>query len=373
MNPITVLDTGLVYRNPMPHLRSRHAYFPSVVEPPNGELVAAMDIGSAFEAVDMRSFVCRSTDGGQTWSEPQLIFAPDESTHPVSTTCRICQPIEGELVGLICLYDRTRTDSGLANPATEGFVRTTLALVRSRDGGRTWSQPAPIQPPLPWEYFETCSTVVPAGNGRWLWPTSVWPDWNGRCSFGAHKAIAFISDDHGQSWKKFARVMDGSREQITGWEQKLVTLTDGRLMAVCWRYDYRTKQNLPNHHAFSTDNGDSFGAPLASPLRGETCTPVALPDNHVLCVYRRTDQRGLWAHLARIEGDRWRPLADHPLWGAEMTGDGGAKASRLAQMSTLRFGFPSVIRLRNGEVFAVFWCVEDCVSNVRWFRLGVSL
>ena len=36
-----------------------------------------------------------------------------------------------------------------------------------------------------------------------------------------------------------------------------------------------------------------------------------LPDNHVMVVYRRADQRGLWAHLARIEGDAWRPLAGH--------------------------------------------------------------
>lgn len=84
------------------------------------------------------------------------------------------------------------------------------------------------------------------------------------------------------------------------------------------------------------------------------------------------DQGVLWAHLARMEGDRWQPLADHPLWGTAGVADAGTQASRLAQMSTLRFGFPSVVRLRSGDVFVVFWCVEDCVSNIRWYRLRVK-
>jgi hypothetical protein len=28
--------------------------------------------------------------------------------------------------------------------------------------------------------------------------------------------------------------------------------------------------------------------------------------------------------------------------------------------------------LPGGEVFAVFWCQEDCINNVRWVRLGVG-
>ena len=46
--------------------------------------------------------------------------------------------------------------------------------------------------------------------------------------------------------------------------------------------------------------------------------------------------------------------------------------SALAQMSTLRFGCPNVQRLTSGDIFVVFWCVEDCVSNVRWLRLRVA-
>ena len=46
------LTTGTVFRNPKAHLRSVHAYFPSVVLLASGELLAAYVLGEAFEAVN---------------------------------------------------------------------------------------------------------------------------------------------------------------------------------------------------------------------------------------------------------------------------------------------------------------------------------
>ncbi len=372
MTTIDVVKSGIVFRNPKPHLCSRHAYFPSLIALPTGELLCTMDIGSAFEAVDVRSFLCRSADGGTVWSSPAPIFGTDEIDHPVSTTCRVTRTPEGELVGLVCLFDRTRRDEGLANPQTEGFVRTDLALIRSMDEGLTWSGLEPLTSPDGWRHFETCAPITALPGGRWLAPSSYWNDWQGRCPAGAHKAVVFVSDDAGRSWPRIADVMDGTAEQVAAWEQKHVVLTDGHLMALCWCYDLRSRRNMPNRYVFSSDQGDSWSRPLSSPLHGETCTPVALSDNHVLCVYRRADKRGLWAHLARIEGDRWIGLSDVPLWGTDIESRDESKDSALSSLSTLRFGLPTVKRLPDGDVFAAFWCVEDCVSNIRWFRLRLA-
>jgi hypothetical protein len=378
MSSVSLLDTGIVYRNPRPHLLSRHAYFPSVACAGGGggggdgeELVVGMDIGSAFEAVDVRSYSCRSNDGGKTWTPPQLIFSPDPSVFgPVSTTTRIGAVGDGKIVGVISLFDRSRPDEGLANAATEGFVRTTWALVRSIDGGRSWSSPAEFPAPIDWSCFECCSTIVPLRSGRWLIPTSTWPDWDGRDPFGPN-AFALISDDRGASWPKAVEVMRDPSHQLTHWEQKQVQLSDGRLLAVCWIYDREQKRDLPNHFCVSSDDGNSYSPPRATPLQGQTCTPIALSDNRVLCVYRRMDRRGLWAHLAQIDGNAWKPLGeDTPIWGTNIAAHtAGDDAGVMAQMSTLRFGFPSLTLLANGDVFGVFWCVEDAVANIRWFKL----
>ena len=52
MSKIELLETGLVYRNPRPHIESRHAYFPSAVQLSGGDIVVTMSIGQALESKD---------------------------------------------------------------------------------------------------------------------------------------------------------------------------------------------------------------------------------------------------------------------------------------------------------------------------------
>ena len=67
MQKIELIDTGLIYRNPRPHIESRHAYFPSVVQLTGGDLVVTMTIGQAFESKDQHVYAARSGNGGKTW------------------------------------------------------------------------------------------------------------------------------------------------------------------------------------------------------------------------------------------------------------------------------------------------------------------
>jgi len=123
--------------------------------------------------------------------------------------------------------------------------------------------------------------------------------------------------------------------------------------------------------ATSQDGGRSFENQRLTPLQGETCRPLGLEDNRLLAVYRRTDKCGLWAHLAKIEGNDWKPIDEKLLWGGNVISSRTDLDSKFAQMSTLRFGCPAVLRLEDGEVFLVFWGVEACCSVIRWFRLRI--
>ncbi len=69
-----IIQSGLIYRNPKPHVTSRQAYFPSVILMNNGEMLASMAIGEAFEAVNLNTYICRSKDMGETWSDPFPLF-----------------------------------------------------------------------------------------------------------------------------------------------------------------------------------------------------------------------------------------------------------------------------------------------------------
>lgn len=377
MPAIEVLDTGVVYRNPRPQVVSRHAYFPSLVKMNDGELLCSMDIGQASEAVDMRTYLCRSRDGGRTWGDPSLIISPDQSRVATSMSCRVSRKPGSKtaLLGLTALFDRPYPDEGLGNTKTDGHTPMRMALVESGDAGKTWSAPREIKPPIDWHFWETCYPVTDAGDGRWIFPTSPWPNWEGqRCPVAG--GMAWASDDQGRTWPTLVSTFKDPNPNLVHWEQKFTTLSDGRLFVMSWVYDRAAKANRVNRWSVSSDKGRTFHAPLDTPLQGETATPQALDDNHLLVVYRRTDKRGLWAHLAKINGDRWIPLADEPLWGTQTLSykdsQGGGAQSKMEQFTSLKFGCPSALRLDNGHTLAAFWCVEENVSNIRWYRIAAK-
>jgi hypothetical protein len=294
----------------------------------------------------------------------------ERTDRPTSSNVRISRVPNGELIAFGVRADRSRADEGLTNPATQGFVETELILLRSSDDGRTWQGPTVVEPPLVGPAFELCSPVVPLADGRWLWPTSTWKGWDGDNPSGM-KAIALVSHDRGQTWPEYVEVMNGARENLIYWEQKIVDMGDGRLLAVCWTHDLAKGVDRPVQFAISSDYGRSFGPPRSTGLHGQTSTPIWLGSGRLICAYRRTDTPGLWASYAHIEGDTWVNDAELPLWGHERAGTGGmVGGENLSRGFTkLQFGLPAGLALPDGEVFVAFWCVEECIYNIRWFRI----
>jgi hypothetical protein len=366
-----MIETGLIYRNPKPHLYSRQASFPSLAQLPSGEMLATFAIGSGFESADQHTELARSSDGGRSWQLIGAVF-DERGQRPTSANLRLSRMPDGELIAFGVRADRSRADEGLTNPQTQGFVETELIMLRSSDDGHTWQGPLVVEPPLVGPSFELCSPVVPLRDGRWLYPTSTWKGWNGESPNGM-RAIALVSHDRGHTWPEWVEVLNGTAENLIYWEQKIVDLGDGRLLAVCWAHDLGRGIDLPVQYAISADYGRSFGPPRSTGLHGQTTTPIALGDGRLLCVYRRTDKPGLWASYARLDGDTWVNQAELPLWGHDRAGPGsivgGANLSR--EFTTLKFGLPAGLLLPDGQIYVAFWCVEECVYVIRWFRLTV--
>jgi hypothetical protein len=365
------VTTGILYKNATPHLKSVHGYFPSVAALPSGELLATYALGEAFEATNLRTYVARSGDGGQNWrQEGPLAAAATEGI--VSEFARVSVAPDGELVVVLVRCDRTdHAEEGLANPATMGFVPTEVLLVRSVDDGRTWSKPLPIEPPLTGP-FELCTPLTFLRDGRWLWPTSIWQDWNGtRPSSG--QMVAFASPDRGQSWPAYLDVMRCPDNNLTFWESKIVELSDGRLLAVAWCYDRAANADRPNQYAISCDGGSTWSSPESTGLQGQTLTPCLLANDRVLCVYRRIDQPGLWANLSHFEGNRWHNDGCQPLWGYDSAAGLTAREANMTHtFNKLKFGAPALTRLADDAAYLAFWCYEDNVGIIRWSRFTVD-
>ena len=362
---LSVETTGIVYRNPKPYLRSIVAYHPSLVPLPGNELLATFDIGQAVEALDYHTVVTRSLDGGETWNlEGRLLKEqPPSSTHTIRTT----RLRDNSLVGIGGLHHRNDPERGLVNREVFGMVPVDLFLVRSTDGGRSWTRPQTIDPPWAGPSWEICHPVLELDDGRWLYPTASWRGWNGEDPSG-EQAVVFISDDQGENWLDSGRTFDGRHTGLTHFEQSVIQLQDGRILAVSWVYDFKKGSTLPTEYSISEDRGQSFKGPMATGFHAQTCKVIQLRDGRILCVYRRHDEPGLWATLARLQGDRWINLSQVPLWQGGSPGMSG-KAAVADELSALQFGYPSIRQISSERVLLLFWCQEDCVTLIRWTRL----
>ncbi len=365
-----ILKTGIMYRNPMPHVHSLHAYFPSLACMDNGELLATAVLGEAFEAPNLRTHVFRSADAGETWLHDGPIY-PGTIQRITSDASRITALPDGGVIAFTVRHERTQhPDEGLTNPETLGFVPTELLMFRSTDYGRTWHGPEPIIPPLEGPSFELCSPITVLRDGRWILPTSTWQAWDGRCPNGI-RTIALVSEDNGKTWPRFWNVMAEPHGKTYYWESKTVELPDGKLLAVAWAYDALAEKDRPNQYALSEDGGETWTSPRSTGLAGQTLTPIVLDHGRFLCVYRRIDVPGLWAALAHFDGASWITEQQLPLWGSEARGLTGSSENMSQNFAVLRFGAPSLVRLPDGTILAAFWCYEDCVSVIRWFRLSI--
>ncbi len=366
---ITCKATGLVYRNPKPHLRAQHTWHPSIVRLDSGELVASFDIGQGVESLDYRTYLARSTDDGQTWSDPVRLLE-ETTSRPTTHSIRISRTADGTLLGFGGRYYRDDPEEGLVNRVNLGYVPMELIWLKSSDGGSIWQAPSTIEPPLIGPSFEVCHRIVELPGGTWLAPTSSWRGWDGYCPEGM-KAVVLASRDQGQTWPEAITTFDGASQGLICWEQSVTPLPDGRLLAVAWIFDEQAGKSLPNRYTIFSEDGQVLAPPCENGLLGQTAKLITLRDGRILCLYRREDQPGLWAQLVRIRGDRWEPLAEAPIWRGVSAGMSGQNTAG-EELSGLKFGFPSMVQLSDGDVFAVFWCCEDCIHNVRWVRLHLD-
>ncbi|MGX5819308.1 sialidase family protein [Chitinophaga lutea] len=362
--------TGIIYRNPAPHVISRHAYFPWIAPLDDGRLLASFVLGEAFESVNLDTYCASSGDGGQTWGAP-LPVLPATLKNKSSNVARITSLGNGVVVAMAVRQLRgDYPGEGLANPQTMGFVPTEVWLFRSADNGATWNNGTKIETPLEGPAFEACSAIVRLRDGRWIWPTSTWKGWDGYNPTGM-RMVAFVSHDEGKTWPAYMDVMDGRAAQTIFWEGKVKELQDGTLLAVSWAFDEKKGEDRENHYAWSNDGGQSWSPPASTGIKGQTMALTQLPDGRLLTVYRRSDEPGLWASTATLEKNQWVKGTDQCLWGGRQADLYGKHDNMVHAFNELKFGAPCVTVLPDGAVYVAFWCYERLVSNIRWIKLHI--
>lgn len=188
----------------------------------------------------LNPWVCRSTDGGRTWSREGTVVIPDGASALVPF---------GDIERCA---DGTLGASGYSHPGDRSY--NTAWFLRSRDDGLTWGEAVVIGPD---DYNET--DLLYLGETRWLAASRTKRD--GRLDL-------FVSEDNGDSW-----TCQGALTLPRQHPGHLMRLQDGRILLV---YGLRNQGLRGVGARLSTDEGKTWGSPIVL-VDLEDATDVGYP------------------------------------------------------------------------------------------------
>ena len=276
----------------------------------------------------------RSTDGGRTWGELQLVA--DNGAGVFGNPAPVVDRQTGD-VHLI----------GVRQPAGchEGDIRAGRKgsrdpyVLRSKDSGATWSEPRPLPEAKRkgWRWYATgpCHGIqLSRGQhpGRLVIPANHSLAGGAANSFlGAH---LIVSDDGGDSWQLGAVEDDQvGNDTINPSECTVVELADGRILVNT--RDQHGSSPATRAIALSTDGGATLTAPFAeeAALAGPVCQGALLRASKIL-LFSGPSQAEERARLALRRSDD-----EGETWSEErVLYEGAAAYSDLVALSEERYG-----------------------------------
>jgi hypothetical protein len=246
-----------------------------------------------------QTLMSRSKDGGKTWSAPQIVL-PWSATEG-NWDCGICETSDGTLIvnltitGFFKRGQKPTQPSWSAHPNTPEWGDWTWAfktqawlgtyVVKSKDGGETWTKPIPVNVrPLKHGGCRVGCWELPGGSllmGLYGRIHGYEEEGEGEST----RSALMRSDDGGDNWEYYSTLAYDPASIIDYEEPGIVQLKDGRL--VCFM---RTHVN-PSGDAknmvmtISDDEGFSWTPPRWTNIWGYPPELIALQDGRYLMVY----------------------------------------------------------------------------------------
>ena len=341
----------------------------TIVELKNGDLVASFFGGTKERNPDCCIWVCRKPKDSKEWTAPQLaadgVFSLKDSQAALAGIDSTCTPVKNEKGKLIArrkacwnpvLFQIPGGDLILFYKIGLKVSDWTGWLVRSRDGGKTWSK----REPLPEGFLGPIKNKPEYINGRIICPSST----EGSNGWRVHFEI---SDDKGKTWKMVGpldaelsvptqnrkkgdmnvddqeggeAIKGEGAKPVYAIQPSILKHKDGRLQILC-----RTR-NAQVATAWSSDNGDTWSKVtlLDVPNNNSGTDAVTMKDGRHILIYNNFSTlpgtpkgpRTPLCVAVSEDGINWQPvltLEDSPI---------------------SQYSYPSIIQGKDGKLHAIY-------------------
>lgn len=258
---------------------------PAIVRADDGALLAFAEgrVNSRSDSGDIDIVMRSSTDGGETWGKLQVVA--DHGEGCVGNPTPVVERETGHVVLLVTLQPPECHERDIrAGTRGERYP----AVLRSEDGGRTWSEPASLRDTCDrddWRWYATgpCHAIqLRHGDhaGRLVAPANHSTDGGAGNAFLSGHAL--YSDDGGRTWQIGAvDEHEVASNALNPNESTVAEWSDGRL--IFNSRNHGSEAGPSRLVAYSDDGGESFTAPyrpeaqLTAPVCQAALLTVAVP------------------------------------------------------------------------------------------------
>jgi hypothetical protein len=302
----------------------------------------------------------------ETWSEGQRLWP--HLTQRFSIFGSVSRGPDGDLLYFGTRYPIDMPGETFWSEATQGLKDNELFWSRSKDGGRTWSEPRIIPMPIPGA-AEAPGALTQLRSGRMICCYAPYNTFDPHLVVDRNQIVALHSDDQGQTWRHNSMIRFESKHS-TGAEAWVIELADGRLLGTAWHLNQQDKSDHPNAYALSLDSGDTWQPTRSTGIMGQSTSLAALPDGRALMVYnqRRHGEPGVWMAVVRPTENGFGIESNEIVWRAETRTQTGTSGEH-SEWTDFSFGEPCVALLPDKTFLLVLWCVQPEGQGIRFAKL----
>lgn len=357
----------------------RISYFTALCPLQSGTILAGFQVGAAKHGPDNTIGLCRSTDGGESWTAIPFRFETRLGGTPGSLAgAEMVEVAPGRVLLFATWFDRSDRERPLFDPVTEGILRSRQLMAVSNDEGSTWST---------WRELPTPGLTGCAMCG----PVTLWSDGTIAFAFESfkefddpkparHAAWLLISRDGGETFDPPWLVAQDPEHQRYFWDQRLCpTATSGEFVALFWTHDRAAQRDLHVHHLRASINDQQpLPLPTETTISGQIAAPVWLEDGRVfafvvdrdqpgtLTLWQSSDSGATWPSDARLVVHQQAELAKLSQ---------GREHIDFAQywedMGKWTFGHPAIRRLSKDQLLLAFYAGTPDRMSIHWARVRV--